>query len=177
MKKLLVITGKSGSGKSTLVAELVKLFPDRFKKVVTYTSRPKRSTEVDGVDYHFLPTEFFINNSKLVLTKKTEEGFYYGTLRDDLFLSSHNLLLTSRITAVDKLIKIGIKNIVIVHISISDDLRIERMKLRGDSMESIESRIRDDSDNRNINFCEIPTIKLDAHRSIHQNAYRLSWMR
>lgn len=54
---LIVISGTSGSGKDTVVQELIKRFacgqhPVHF--VVTATTRPRRETEVDGVDYVFV---------------------------------------------------------------------------------------------------------------------------
>ena len=48
---LLVICGKMCSGKDTIVKRLIN---KGFKKVVTYTTRPKRRGETDGVDYHYI---------------------------------------------------------------------------------------------------------------------------
>jgi guanylate kinase len=54
---LIVISGTSGSGKDTVVQELIKRFADGQHPVhfvVTATTRPRRETEVDGVDYVFV---------------------------------------------------------------------------------------------------------------------------
>ncbi len=49
---LLVMTGPSGAGKTTLSRRVMAQVPDvRFS--VSYTTRPAREGEVDGVDYHF----------------------------------------------------------------------------------------------------------------------------
>lgn len=45
-----VICGKTASGKDTIVRELVKR---GYERIVSYTTRPPRSGEKDGVDYHF----------------------------------------------------------------------------------------------------------------------------
>ena len=63
MKKLFVFVGDGGSGKTTLITKLTKKHSDKFRKVVTCTSRSLRVGEVDGVDYHFLPVKYFINMS------------------------------------------------------------------------------------------------------------------
>lgn len=56
--RLLLITAPSGAGKTSLVRELLRTHPDlRFS--VSYTTRPKRPTETEGHDYHFVgATEF-----------------------------------------------------------------------------------------------------------------------
>jgi guanylate kinase len=50
---LLVVAGPSGVGKGTIVARLRERFPGLWESV-SCTTRPRRSTEVDGVDYQFL---------------------------------------------------------------------------------------------------------------------------
>lgn len=167
MNKLFVFTGESGSGKTTLIAELTRRYPDQFKKVVTCTNRPMRISEANEVDYHFLPTEYFIGNSSLVLTKKTDEGFYYGTRKSDLFSNTHHLLLTSKLTGIGKLVDLGIKNIIVIRISISNKLKIERMQQRGDSEEMISARLRVDAGAMSkFDLGQIQVIELDASQAI-----------
>ena len=56
--KLFVIAAPSGAGKTTLVKALVTRNPElRFS--ISYTTRQKRRTEVDGVDYLFVDVEAF----------------------------------------------------------------------------------------------------------------------
>ena len=66
---LLVLTGRSGTGKDT-VAQYLKGQHD-FERIVTYTTRPKRKNEVDGVDYHFISEKEF--------KQKEKEGFFLET--------------------------------------------------------------------------------------------------
>ena len=55
---VLVITGPSGVGKGTLIAQLLRHFRD-LRLSVSATTRPPRSGERDGREYHFLtPDEF-----------------------------------------------------------------------------------------------------------------------
>lgn len=53
MSKLYCVMGKSASGKDTLYNMLLKDESLALKPVVTYTTRPIRSGETDGVTYHF----------------------------------------------------------------------------------------------------------------------------
>lgn len=77
---ILVIVGESASGKSTLAKQFVEDNPS-FSRIVTYTTRPKREGEVDGIDYHFVSDEVFesmINNNMFV-EHADYRGWHYGT--------------------------------------------------------------------------------------------------
>ena len=104
---MLFFVGESGCGKSTIVAELTKRNPEKFKNVVSYTSRPSKPKEIDGVDYYFFPKNYFINNENLVLLKKNSDGYYYGTRKSDLYSNTHHLLLQYKLTSVDDLITLN----------------------------------------------------------------------
>lgn len=56
--KLFVIAAPSGAGKTTIVKALVKRNPE-LKFSISYTTRHKRRTEVDGVDYLFVDVDEF----------------------------------------------------------------------------------------------------------------------
>jgi guanylate kinase len=55
---LFVVSAPSGTGKTTLVERLVQLVPD-LTMSRSYTSRPARDGESDGVDYNFISREKF----------------------------------------------------------------------------------------------------------------------
>lgn len=50
--KILVFSAPSGAGKTTIVKEILKAFP-RIVFSISATTRPKRETETDGVEYFF----------------------------------------------------------------------------------------------------------------------------
>ena len=58
MGSLFVISAPSGTGKTTLVETLVPLVPG-LEMSRSYTSRPPRPGERDGVEYHFVSRERF----------------------------------------------------------------------------------------------------------------------
>lgn len=82
---LIVITGPSGCGKSTLAnLMLEKLGNVTFS--VSYTTRKKRDTEIEGKDYFFVSTEIF---QKMIQDGQFAEwavvhGNYYGTPKNAL---------------------------------------------------------------------------------------------
>jgi len=55
---LFIVSAPSGTGKTTLVARLVEILPD-LARSRSYTSRPARAGETDGVDYNFITRDRF----------------------------------------------------------------------------------------------------------------------
>ena len=82
---LIVITGPSGCGKSTLANRmLVELENVAFS--VSYTTRKKRNTEIEGKDYYFISTDRFermIRDGKFVEWAMVH-GNHYGTSKSEL---------------------------------------------------------------------------------------------
>lgn len=82
---IIALVGESASGKTTLANYVSsKGFEDvDLKKVVAYTTRPKRDLEVDGVDYHFINDNQF---NKMIANDFVEyncyRGWKYGTKID-----------------------------------------------------------------------------------------------
>src|SRR5438067_13843156 len=81
---LFIISAPSGTGKTTLVEKLVKV-TDRLKMSRSYTSRPPRGDEADGVDYNFVSRPQF---EKMVAADEFLEwadvfGNLYGTAAAD----------------------------------------------------------------------------------------------
>ena len=80
MNKRIILVGRGGSGKDFLRR---KLESKNFKYAVSYTTRPPREGETDGIDY------FFINQSTANLMINRDEffeyvefnGWIYGTTR------------------------------------------------------------------------------------------------
>jgi guanylate kinase len=85
MAKVFVITGPSGAGKGTLIARLAERIPG-LELSVSATTRPPRSGEVDGRDYHFLDPEEFEHRVAAgeFLEHATYTGHRYGTLRSEV---------------------------------------------------------------------------------------------
>jgi guanylate kinase len=83
--RVFVITGPSGVGKGTLIRGLMERLP-QLELSVSATTRPARTGERDGVDYHFLTREEFerrVGNGCFV-EHADYAGRRYGTLRSEL---------------------------------------------------------------------------------------------
>lgn len=81
---LLVVSAPSATGKTTVVEQLVQVLPG-LRMSRSYTSRPARPGEEDGLDYNFISREAF---EQLIAREAFLEwadvfGHYYGTGKDE----------------------------------------------------------------------------------------------
>ncbi len=94
---LFVFAAPSGAGKTTLVNALVTKHPDlRFS--ISYTTRPQRSNEADGVDYQFIDEAAFSHllEQNALLESATVFDNLYGTSREQVKLhlrDKHDVIL------------------------------------------------------------------------------------
>ncbi|HEY3314014.1 MAG TPA: guanylate kinase [Bacillota bacterium] len=82
---LLVVSGPSGAGKSRLVEALRRLIPD-LQFSVSVTTRPPRAGEQDGVDYHFIKEQDFVDRVARdeFLEWASVYGHHYGSLKSQV---------------------------------------------------------------------------------------------
>ena len=83
--RLFVIAAPSGAGKTTLVKALIKRNAD-LKFSVSYTTRPRRETEVEGRDYFFVDVDRFreLKQQGELLESALVFDNHYGTSRSQV---------------------------------------------------------------------------------------------
>ena len=95
--RLFVIAAPSGAGKTTLVKALTTRNPElRFS--ISYTTRPQRRNEADGVDYLFVDKDEFDRLRTAGALLESAEVFdnFYGTSREQVekhLASGHHVIL------------------------------------------------------------------------------------
>src|SRR4051812_32906604 len=80
--RLFVIAAPSGAGKTSLVKALLERKPELHVSI-SYTTRPKRPTEEDGREYHFVSKDDFrllVERGQLLENAEVFDNFY-GTGR------------------------------------------------------------------------------------------------
>ena len=78
--KLITITGPSGAGKDTVARMLSEM--GGYKVLCSYTTRPKREGEIDGVEHHFVETCNVPHDKMLAYTQYG--GYEYWVTIDQL---------------------------------------------------------------------------------------------
>ncbi|HLG31576.1 MAG TPA: guanylate kinase [Ignavibacteriaceae bacterium] len=80
--EIIAVSAPSGGGKTTIVKQILKKFPEIIFSV-SATTRPKRESEKNGVEYYFISEEEFnqkIKNNEFVEWEKFYD-YYYGTFK------------------------------------------------------------------------------------------------
>lgn len=151
---LKILMGKSAAGKDTLLNKLVA--QGKYKPIISYTTRPMREGETDGVEYHFVTeTQFFekINNTQLLeyryydtLVNGISQRWYYGSPLIDI--KSDNYIIILDVNGASEYIRLYDKDYIeLVYLNVPDDVREERAKKRG-SFDKTEwdRRLKDDTE-------------------------------
>src|SRR4051794_5621739 len=108
--RMIVICAPSGTGKSTLINRLKVDHPE-IEWSVSCTTRPMRSGEVDGKDYHFISVQDFekqIAENMFIEWAKVHSN-YYGTSKkfvDEGQRSGRKMLFDLDVQGADAMKKI-----------------------------------------------------------------------
>jgi guanylate kinase len=138
---MIVITGASASGKTETAKALRTLYG--IHKVVTHTTRPMRPGEQDGVDYHFVTKDEFLELKKMNFFVETTEynGNFYGTSKPEV---ADDKVLIVETSGARVFLSLNNPHIVFFRLLASNELRAQRMAQRGDSEASIKARLAND---------------------------------
>lgn len=139
LNKKILIVGKSASGKDYLIEYL----KDKgYKRSVSYTTRPIREKEIEGVTYNYVSEETFenmIENGELIEYHNFNNWYYGNTIEDfqdkDVFIKTIYGL---------KQIEEYRNECFIIYIDIDIETRRQRLYGRKDSNDSIDRRIEAD---------------------------------
>ncbi|MBQ6075392.1 MAG: guanylate kinase [Lachnospiraceae bacterium] len=138
MGKLFYLIGPSASGKDSLEKELLERFSGILKPVLMTTTRPLRSGETDGVEYHFITAEQFaeLERSGKVIESRLYTTVYgpwiYATIADShLDLDSFSYLVTGTLESYAKTRDyFGADKVVPLYIEVDKGTRLARALAR-----------------------------------------------
>lgn len=134
MGKIFCLMGKSSSGKDTIFKRLRENKELGLKPVVTYTTRPMRQNETEGVEYFFISEDKlkeYESEGKVIEQRVYHTVFgdwYYSTIDDgQIKLNQDNYLLIVTLEAYDSLKEyFGAENVVPIYVALEDGIRLER---------------------------------------------------
>ena len=164
---MLILIGKTASGKDTVLNKLVR--EHEYKKIVTYTTRPKRKKEIQDITYHFIGEYEF--------KEKIESGFfleykeyhsvqgtwYYGSAKEDYEMSDEKTVIILTPDGYrDFLRECSNVDHTSVYLYSNNKTLEDRLIKRGDDPKEAKRRL--DSDNKN--FKGVQNL---AHKIIYNN--------
>ncbi len=148
---MVILSSPSGVGKTTLAKKIEQKYQN-FKISVSHTTRPPRTNEINGIDYHFIQKEQFeklISENKFYEHAKIFEN-YYGTLKKDVdeTLKKNDLLFDIDWQGTKQLSKIkDLKLIKIYLITEKSELKKRLIKRNQNSKEEVDKRFKSYEDN------------------------------
>ena len=134
MGKIFYIIGKSSSGKDTVYKQLLQQNDFNLKELVLYTTRPIRSGETEGVEYHFVTEEQYqklLQDGKIIEARAydTIYGVWrYFTVNDgQIDLERQNYLVTGTIASYCAARDyFGANKVIPIYIDLDDGIRLQR---------------------------------------------------
>ena len=138
MGKIICLMGKSSSGKDTIFRELLQEGTLGLRTIVPYTTRPIRTGETEGVDYHYTDEAGFqrlLEEGKIIEERayNTVHGLWrYFTVADaSIELEKYDYCMIGTLEAyVHIKAYFGADKVLPVYIEIDDGERLQRALTR-----------------------------------------------
>lgn len=163
---LTVILGKTCSGKSTIVRKLCEKY--NYNKILTYTTRPKREHEKDGIDYHFIDDETFYHFRDLGKFSEYKSyhvagghTWWYGSMLGDLDDDKDYLIILTPQGLRD--VQDELDSFASIYIYTNRDTMKKRLIKRGDDVNEASRRMMRDNEDFN-------GVENEVNRIVYNNA-------
>ena len=142
LMKRIILVGHGASGKDFARQEVQKM---GLSYGVSFTTRPRRETEVEGEDYFYLSKEVFeakIENGDWYEYVEFN-GWFYGTTKEQFQVTDNLFVMTphglSLVKDEDR------KESLVIFFNIDEETRRERLAGRKDGNDTIERRLEADA--------------------------------
>lgn len=134
---LILLIGESGTGKTSLANYLHKCYGLRILQ--SYTTRPKRVNS--DMDHTYVNDEEY-EKLKHIVAENCYNGYMYCATKEQCDDSDIYVIDVSGLKMLSQ--QYNKKKIISIYLETSENTRIQRMKLRGDTDEMIISRLEND---------------------------------
>lgn len=150
---LLVLCGYTATGKDTYQNMLLEK-NSNIHRTVSYTTRPMRPNETNGLEYYFIKdTEFFLLAIKgLLLESRSyrtfqngiETNWYYGLAKSEVTGYDNSIAILDHQGTKEIIDALGEENVKVVYLTCDDDELKRRSKARRDENKEFDRRLEDD---------------------------------
>ena len=150
MKNLILLVGETGSGKDTVARKLP------YKKVISYTTRPMRDADINGVNHWFISDKEMdeLEKKDLIAWTKTGEVRYCATVGSLIEDTMIYIINPNGVRWFKEHYKGDEINVITIGIYVPLEERKRRCKDRSDFNSSFIKRVKDeqkDFDNFRLN--------------------------
>lgn len=135
------LIGHSASGKSRIERNLEGM---GYPRIISYTTRPPRDGEVNGVDYHFIHNFDFYGMERKGYFSETAKyrDWNYGLSLNGIDYKGKDYIVVVTVHGYEELLKVvGKDNINAIHIKVEEAERLRRLLVRGDEIDEAIRRI------------------------------------
>lgn len=133
MGHIYCLMGKSASGKDTIYSRLLEDEKLSLSRIIPYTTRPIRSGESEGTEYHFTDKAGLdrLEAAGKVIECRCYHTFYgdwyYFTVDDGIFVEDSDYLIIGTLESYKKIRDYyGQDKVVPLYIELDDGIRLER---------------------------------------------------
>ena len=134
MKGKIIIVGPGGSGKDFLRKKMVER---GFDYGVSFTSRPPREGEKEGIDYYYRDINFFESNKNIFLELQEFNEWKYGISKGEFLIKNLFILSPSGLKSLPKSFR---DDSFVIYLNPAEDTRVKRLKERNDA-DDVERRL------------------------------------
>ncbi len=145
---LIILSAPSGGGKSSILSRIRELYP-KVEYSVSYTTRSPRGSEVNGIHYHFVDENEFLQRKDMgdFLEYAQVFGKWYGTsisyIQSKLEDGKH-VIMDIDVQGAKQISEQSIPCIKVFILPPSLEVLIQRLKERGtDSPQEIQKRLEE----------------------------------
>ncbi len=134
MKGKIIIVGPGGSGKDFLRKKMVER---GFEYGVSFTSRPPRAGEKEGIDYYYRDLNFFELQKDIFLELQEFNGWKYGISKGEFSIKNLFILSPAGLRSLPEDLR---KDSFVIYLNPPEDIRVRRLSSRNDA-DNVERRL------------------------------------
>lgn len=143
MARIFIILGKSSTGKDTLYKRLMACENLELKTAIIYTTRPIRSSETNGVEYHFVDEAVLqkLQKENKIIEHRAYDTihgvWHYFTVNDgQINLEKSDYLMLGTLESYAQIREYyGKDKVIPIYIEVEDGIRLSRALLREQKQE------------------------------------------
>ena len=168
--KIVAFIGEAGSGKDKILNEYLSLSERKdLHEIISCTTRPKRESEIEGVNYYYLTNEEFAERilANEMIEASCFNGWTYGTCYENLRSDLINIGVFNP-DGIRALLSHSDIDLLVIRVRASDKTRLLRQLNRENEPDVEEIIRRYTTDKIDFSILDFDYVELNNDKSIKQ---------